>query len=83
MSLISLTQALTSAQQTEFLNVMIQSLTRSQLSALYLTLKGNEPTIRDVAQHFTEDQLHYIITLIKAKCNYSFDGSKIADDYEW
>lgn len=81
MSFISLTQTLTSAQQTEFLNVMIQSLTRSQLLAVKSL--NIQPGIADICQFFTEQELQYIVDGIKAKCNYNFDGSEIDDDYEW
>lgn len=77
MSLISLTQALTSAQHAELINVMMQSLTRAQIASLTQQL-----TIESLPQYFTEQELQYGIDVVTAVSSYQF-GNEIVDDYEW
>lgn len=77
MSLISLTQGLTSVQHAELINVMMQSLTRAQIASLTQQL-----TIESLPQYFTEQELQYGIDVVTAVSSYQF-GNEIVDDYEW
>jgi hypothetical protein len=75
--IMSLLQSLTSFQQSQLLNLMMQSLTRAQIASL-----TQQPTIESLPQYFTEQELQYGIDVLTAASSYQF-GNETVDDYEW